>query len=325
MAEFGPHVPVLLHVPCTKENPAPLVIIKRETTTSGLPPVVLVTGHWIEGKQPQIKDERRDRSQPLVVLDERIKNLQSFPAEFSTPAMYPLLMTDEPLRKLLSSIPVQSQSPPALPSSAQVPPPQPWMPTAYHPAYANVLPVLGPYLSAASHSTLPTVSIVPTTASAPLSVAPNTRRKPVEPPISRKIQRKQPQYVANNRSEPKRRVRFSELPPEKYTYEKESDEEGEADESDEYEYEDEEERFYDDSPYHYYENDDDMAIQTIRSAHAIRRPWSTGGMDIGHKPVQRRHSSHHPSPHFRIDRPSRYPPGWPAMSRARFHAYHTEV
>ncbi|KAI9266711.1 hypothetical protein BDA99DRAFT_536124 [Phascolomyces articulosus] len=112
VAEYGPNVPVLLHVPCTMENPEPIVVIKRETTHAGQPPVVLITGVFIKHKRPIIMDERRDQSKGLMVFDRRSTTAVS--KEFSSPGFYPLDVTHGPLMSLLAAVrlldPVDSQS-----------------------------------------------------------------------------------------------------------------------------------------------------------------------------------------------------------------------
>ncbi|OBZ86396.1 hypothetical protein A0J61_05554 [Choanephora cucurbitarum] len=67
----GPGDPVLLYVHCTSHKPDPHVKIRRQTTPSGIPPVIIVTGTKQEGKLPEISDERPDRSVKIIVLDLR--------------------------------------------------------------------------------------------------------------------------------------------------------------------------------------------------------------------------------------------------------------
>ncbi|KAI9494603.1 hypothetical protein BDB00DRAFT_817467 [Zychaea mexicana] len=94
------------------ENPEPIVVIKRESTPTGQPPVVLITGVFIKEKRPIIVDERRDQSKELMVFDRRSTTTVS--KEFSTPGFYPLDATHGPLMSLLAAVrlldPVESQS-----------------------------------------------------------------------------------------------------------------------------------------------------------------------------------------------------------------------
>ncbi|KAI8363933.1 hypothetical protein BD560DRAFT_425747 [Blakeslea trispora] len=73
----GPGDPVLLYVHCTSHKPDPHVKIRRQTTPSGIPPVIIVTGTKQEGKLPEISDERPDRSIKIIVLDLRDEQQQT--------------------------------------------------------------------------------------------------------------------------------------------------------------------------------------------------------------------------------------------------------
>jgi hypothetical protein len=84
----GENDPVLLYVHCSSSKPDPHVRIRRRTTPSGIPPVIMgitniyrvdlktnilhiVTGIKKEGRLPKITDERPDRSIKIIVLDLR--------------------------------------------------------------------------------------------------------------------------------------------------------------------------------------------------------------------------------------------------------------
>ncbi|KAI9029767.1 hypothetical protein CLU79DRAFT_843252 [Phycomyces nitens] len=206
-------MPVLLHIPCSAEEPAPFVVIKRETTADGRPPVVLVTGTLIKGKQPMIKDERKDRTKDLIVLDERKLNGNVRP-EFSSPAIYPLDLNYGPLVGLFASLsdipsvqpqqfipfagsPAPFQGYQAYPPPAMSPYPMSYSPYLHHGVYHGHQPspivpyALMPYLTPQmyhNYGHLGTSTPQPTTPSTPtLASTPSyTRRKPVNPAVVEK-------------------------------------------------------------------------------------------------------------------------------------------
>ncbi|ORX49116.1 hypothetical protein DM01DRAFT_357709 [Hesseltinella vesiculosa] len=80
---FDKNVPVLLHLVCQPNQPRHQVAIKRETTSTGFPPVVLITGPLHSTLEPIIKDVRRDTSLPIVKLDRR--NVSGEPPTWLSP------------------------------------------------------------------------------------------------------------------------------------------------------------------------------------------------------------------------------------------------
>ncbi|KAI7851577.1 hypothetical protein BDC45DRAFT_515319 [Circinella umbellata] len=107
------------------ENPEPIVVIKRETTPAGSPPVVLITGVFIKHKRPIIVDERRDQSKELMVFDRRSTTAVS--KDFSSPGFYPLDVTHGPLMSLLAAVrlldPVESSQPSSISNTLGAIPP----------------------------------------------------------------------------------------------------------------------------------------------------------------------------------------------------------
>ncbi|KAH8551795.1 hypothetical protein BGW37DRAFT_492403 [Umbelopsis sp. PMI_123] len=58
-------------VECTRFAPAPIVVVRRESTPDGQPPVIIVRGEGLPNKNPVILDRRRNKLKPIIIIDQR--------------------------------------------------------------------------------------------------------------------------------------------------------------------------------------------------------------------------------------------------------------
>ncbi|KAJ2956227.1 hypothetical protein NQZ79_g7887 [Umbelopsis isabellina] len=70
-AQLGYDLQPIVIVECSRFAPAPIVVVRRESTPDGQPPVIIVRGEGLPNKNPVILDRRVNRLKPLVVIDQR--------------------------------------------------------------------------------------------------------------------------------------------------------------------------------------------------------------------------------------------------------------